>query len=675
MNENVPAPYGTWKSPITSDLIVTGSVGLSQPSVDGADVYWIEMRPSEGGRSVIVRRSADGQVTDVTPPPFNARTRVHEYGGGDYTVHEGTVYFSNYSDQRLYRQSPGTEPQAITPAIEMRYADPFIDGKRRTLFCVREDHTEPGHEAVNTIASVSLDGEESVRVIASGNDFYSSPRVSPDGSRLAWLTWNHPNMPWDGTELWVGQLDEDGTVSSSERVAGSVDESIFQPEWSPDGVLYFISDRSGWWNMYRWRDQQVEPLLNIEAEFGQPQWVFGLSTYGFASASSIICAYSERGQYRLARVDTRTGKLDVIGTPYTDITYLRVGRERAVFRGGSPTSPASIVQLEVATGETKELRRSNDLEIDRGYLSIAQAVEFPTENGLTAHAFFYPPQNKDYAAREGERPPLLVKSHGGPTSACSPTLSLSIQYWTSRGIAVLDVNYGGSTGYGRAYRERLKDQWGIVDVDDCVNGAKYLAGRGEVDGERLMIDGGSAGGYTTLCALTFRDAFKAGASHFGVSDAEALAKETHKFESRYLDGLIGPYPERADLYRAFVSRHLLSGTGRQGRAAQSGRDDGRSLARQGRGGRLCRLRGRATRLSSRGEYQACARRRALLLLARLRLRAGRTGRARRDRESGLISLSIILIQMCSHCPALSVPPAVAGGFSDVERPASYRRRY
>ncbi|HEX8773053.1 MAG TPA: S9 family peptidase [Pyrinomonadaceae bacterium] len=556
MNENVPAPYGTWKSPITSDLIVTGSVGLSQPSVDGADVYWIEMRPSEGGRSVIVRRSADGQVTDVTPPPFNARTRVHEYGGGDYTVHEGTVYFSNYSDQRLYRQSPGTEPQAITPAIEMRYADPFIDGKRRTLFCVREDHTEPGHEAVNTIASVSLDGEESVRVIASGNDFYSSPRVSPDGSRLAWLTWNHPNMPWDGTELWVGQLDEDGTVSSSERVAGSVDESIFQPEWSPDGVLYFISDRSGWWNMYRWRDQQVEPLLNIEAEFGQPQWVFGLSTYGFASASSIICAYSERGQYRLARVDTRTGKLDVIGTPYTDITYLRVGRERAVFRGGSPTSPASIVQLEVATGETKELRRSNDLEIDRGYLSIAQAVEFPTENGLTAHAFFYPPQNKDYAAREGERPPLLVKSHGGPTSACSPTLSLSIQYWTSRGIAVLDVNYGGSTGYGRAYRERLKDQWGIVDVDDCVNGAKYLAGRGEVDGERLMIDGGSAGGYTTLCALTFRDAFKAGASHFGVSDAEALAKETHKFESRYLDGLIGPYPERADLYRARSPIHF-----------------------------------------------------------------------------------------------------------------------
>lgn len=558
MKENGPAPYGTWKSPITSDLIVTGSVGLYQTAIDGEDVYWMEMRPSEGGRSVIVRRSADGQTTDVTPPPFNARTRVHEYGGGDYTVHDGTIYFSNFSDQRLYRQSPGAEPQAITPAIEMRYAEPVIDAKRRSLFCVREDHTEAGREAVNTITSVSLDNQDDVRVIASGNDFYSSPRISPDGTRLAWLTWNHPNMPWDGTELWVGQLDEDGALTGSERVAGRVDESIFQPEWSPDGVLYFISDRSGWWNLYRLRDGQVEPLLNIEAEFGQPQWVFGLSTYGFASASRIICTYGERGQYRLASLDTETGKPEVIETPYTDITYLRVGSKSAVFRGGSPTSPASIIELELATGETKELRRSNDLKIDEGYLSTAQPVEFPTENGLTAHAFFYPPQNKDYTATEGERPPLLVKSHGGPTSACSPTLSLSIQYWTSRGIAVLDVNYGGSTGYGRAYRERLKDQWGIVDVDDCVNGARYLAERGEVDGERLMIDGGSAGGYTTLCALTFRDTFKAGASHFGVSDAEALAKETHKFESRYLDGLIGPYPERADLYRARSPIHFAA---------------------------------------------------------------------------------------------------------------------
>ncbi len=549
MVEAKVVPYGSWKSPITSELIVTGSVGLYQPILDGEDVYWMEMRPSEGGRSVIVRRSRDGQTEDATPPPFNARTRVHEYGGGDYVVLDGTIYFSNFSDQRLYRQTSLSEPEAITPAVEMRYAEPVIDGRRHRLICVREDHTQADSEAVNTLVSIKLDSGDDVQTIASGNDFYSSPRLSPDGSRLAWLTWNHPNMPWDGTELWVGALDEDGTMSRRERVAGGIDESIFQPEWSPDGLLYFVSDRSGWWNLYRWRDNNVEALCPAEAEFGQPQWVFGLSAYGFESASSIICTYIERGSSRLARLDTQTGKLGIIETPYADITYLRVGHGRAVFRGGSPTAPATIVQLDLATGETEALRRSNDLKIDRAYLSSAQAVEFPTENGRSAHAFFYPPQNKDFNAPEDERPPLLVKSHGGPTSACSSTLSLNIQYWTSRGIAVLDVNYGGSTGYGRAYRQRLKDQWGIVDVDDCVNGAKYLTARGLVDGERLMIDGGSAGGYTTLCAVTFRDAFKAGASHYGVSDAEALAKETHKFESRYLDGLIGPYPERADLYR------------------------------------------------------------------------------------------------------------------------------
>jgi dipeptidyl aminopeptidase/acylaminoacyl peptidase len=549
MTEAKVAPYGSWKSPITSDLIVTASVGLTQPSLDGTDVYWIEMRPSEGGRSVIVRRSADGETTDVTPSPFNARTRVHEYGGGDYCVQDATVYFSNFADQRLYCRTPAGELRALTPAVELRYADPVIDVRRRSLVCVREDHTESEREAVNTLVRIPVEGESSGEVIAYGNDFYSSPRLSPDGSRLAWLAWNHPNMPWDGTELWVAELDEDGTVKSSERVAGGLEESIFQPEWSPDGVLYFVSDRSGWWNLYRLRGSEVEPLLPMEAEFGQPQWVFGMTTYGFASSSSIICTYIERGKSRLARLDTETGGLTPFQTPYTDITYLRVSAERAVFRGGSPTSPAGIINLDTATGETELLRRSNDLKIDEGYLSIAQAVEFPTEGGRTAHAFFYPPRNKDFSAPEGARPPLLVKSHGGPTSACSSTLSLGIQYWTSRGIGVLDVNYGGSTGYGREYRERLKSSWGIVDVDDCLNGATYLAEAGRVDGERLMIDGGSAGGYTTLCALTFRDAFKAGASHYGVSDAEALARETHKFESRYLDGLIGPYPSRADLYR------------------------------------------------------------------------------------------------------------------------------
>ncbi|HIC94777.1 MAG TPA: S9 family peptidase, partial [Anaerolineae bacterium] len=369
------------------------------------------------------------------------------------------------------------------------------------------------------------------------------------GTRLAWLTWNHPNMPWDGTELWVAKLRADGSLGRAGRVAGGPRESIFQPEWSPDGILHFVSDRTGWWNLYRWRDGRVEPLTEMEAEFGRPQWVFGMSTYAFESAGRIICAYTRQGTWHLASLDTATRRLEPIETPYTEIAYVRAAPGRAVFLAGSPTEPASIVQLDLATGRIEVLRRSSETAIDPGYLSSPQAIEFPTEGGLTAYAFFYPPRNRDYVAPPDERPPLLVMSHGGPTSAASTTLNLEIQYWTSRGIAVLDVNYGGSTGYGRAYRERLEGRWGIVDVDDCVNGARYLVERGLVDGQRLAIRGGSAGGYTTLCALTFRDVFKAGASYFGVSDLEALTKETHKFESHYLDRLVGPYPERRDLYR------------------------------------------------------------------------------------------------------------------------------
>lgn len=555
MSEQSIAQYGSWKSPITSDLIVKGSIGVGQTALDGDDVYWIEVRPSEGGRSVIVRRTPDGQTTDVTPQPFNARTRVHEYGGGDYVVADGTVYFSNFADQRLYKQSANSEPQPLTPAVEMRYADPIIDRQRHRLICVREDHTGNG-EAVNAIVSINLEDGSDARVLASGNDFYSSPRLSADGSRIAWLTWNHPNMPWDGTELWVGEFGDDGTLARNRLVAGGIEESIFQPEWSPDGALYFVSDRNGWWNLYRaGADESVAALHEMQAEFGMPQWVFGMSLYAFESAGRIICAYIEKGNSRLARLETRMGRFETIETPYTDITSLHAANGRAVFRGGSPTEPAAIVQLDLQTGRMEVLRRSNDLEIDAAYFSIPQAIEFPTEDGKTAHAFFYPPRNRDYVAPDGELPPLLVKSHGGPTSAATTTLALGIQYWTSRGIAVLDVNYGGSTGYGREYRQRLNDAWGIVDVDDCVNGARYLVERGLVDGNRLMITGGSAGGYTTLCALTFRNLFKAGASHFGVSDCEALAKETHKFESRYLDRLIGPYPERADLYRERSAIH------------------------------------------------------------------------------------------------------------------------
>ena len=543
------AAFGSWKSPITSDLIVSESIGLGLVKLDGDDAYWIEMRPSEGGRQAIVRLGSDGNKIDITPPGFNARTRVHEYGGGDYVVRDGVVYFSNFSDQQIYRQTFGSAPELLTSGDScLRYADAIIDSQRNRLICVREDHRETDREAVNTIAAISLNGADA-HVLVSGKDFYSSPRISPDGARLAWLSWNHPNMPWDGCELWVGEINAAGNIAEEKCVAGGISESIFQPEWSPNGTLYFVSDRAGWWNIYRApASANVERVCEMEAEFGAPQWIFGLSTYAFESAERIVCAFARKGIWQLGLIDTANGRLEPIDAGYSEISYVTAAPGRAVFRAGSRTEPLSIIDLDLATREAKVLKRSNGVRLDSGYLSAPQSIEFPTENGLTAHGFFYPPMNKDFAAPPNEKPPLLVKSHGGPTSATIAVLMLSIQYWTSRGIAVLDVNYGGSTGYGRSYRARLNGNWGIVDVDDCVNGAKFLAGRGDVDGGRLMIDGGSAGGYTTLCALTFRDEFKAGASYYGVSDLEALEKDTHKFESRYSDSLIGPYPERRDLY-------------------------------------------------------------------------------------------------------------------------------
>jgi len=543
------APYGSWKSPITSDLIVSGSVSLSQPCIDGEDIYWLEMRPTEGGRNVIVKRRPSGLLSDVNPQPFNARTRVHEYGGGDYVVDGGTVYFSNYIDQRLYRQTAGGQPEPITPVSDLRYADACIDRKRQKLICVREDHSLHG-EAVSTIVALNLETNDNCgQILASGNDFYSSTRVSPDGTHLAWLTWNHPNMPWNASELWSAEFAPDGSLKNSKLVAGGIAESIFQPEWSPDGLLYFVSDRDGWWNLHRVSsDGRIEAVCELAAELGMPQWLFGMSTYAFASEEQVVCSHIARGISQLATLNTVTRSLQEVASPFTDVQYVRAAPGQAVFRGGSPIDATSIVRFDLSRRSFETLRLSNNLQVDAAYLSVPRAIEFPTEEGLTAHGFFYAPQNSAYRAPEGERPPLIVKSHGGPTSASTTALSWSVQYWTSRGFAVLDVNYGGSTGYGRAYRERLNNKWGIVDVDDCANGARYLVELGEVDGNRLIITGGSAGGYTTLCALTFRKTFKAGASHFGVSDAEALARDTHKLESRYLDGLLGPYPDRREIY-------------------------------------------------------------------------------------------------------------------------------
>ena len=561
------APYGSWKSPITSDLIVSQSIGLTEIQFDGEEIYWLEARPEEGGRSVVVRHvpgAAKGE--DVVPRPFNARTRVHEYGGGAWTVAKGVLYFSNFADQRMYRvDRGGRTPVAITPQANpvaaWRYADGVIDLRRGNWIGVREDHSESGHEPVNTIVRVALGGEpERGAVLAAGHDFYSSPKISEDGRWLAYLAWDHPRMPWVGTTLYVVELDGAGmAVGDPVKIAGGERESVVQPEWLPgreadDRALFFISDRTGWWNLYRCdlKTLGIEAMAPMEAEFAKPQWVFGMSAYAFAGGNRVICSYSSRGLGRLGSIDLRSGRLETFDLPYTDFGSVRAAGDQVVFRGGSATIPGSFVRLDLRTEKSEVLRKSTNVADDPGlaqYFTQVESVEFPTEGGKTAFGLHYPAFNPDYRATEGDRPPLVVKCHGGPTSAASSTLDLQIQYWTSRGISVLDVNYGGSTGFGREYRERLDGNWGIVDVDDAVNGARYLAERGQADGRRSVITGGSAGGYTTLAALTLRDYFRGGGSHYGVSDPEMLARDTHKFESRYLDSLIGPYPERADLYR------------------------------------------------------------------------------------------------------------------------------
>jgi dipeptidyl aminopeptidase/acylaminoacyl peptidase len=550
VTERKVAPYGAWKSPITIDLLLNGAVALTRGRMqwDGDDLYWTELRPTEAGRQVIVRRRERINV-DVTPAGFNARTRVHEYGGGHFTVSDGTLWFANFDDQRIYRQDQGADPVAITSAADVRHADLLVDRRRGRIFAVREDHTTGASEAVNTLVAIDWKGDRDAITVAKGNDFYSSPTLSPDGTRLAWLTWNHPNMPWDGTELWMGELDADGNATSARRVAGGPTESIFQPEWSRAGELYFVSDRNDWWNIYRVRGEADEPVCRRAAEFGVPQWAFGMTRYGFAGPGEIMCLYSEPGGTKLGLVDTVKGTLKQVELLYTDLSGIVVSARRVALVAASPTLSERVLIVDIDSGAQEVVKVSNPAHIDPGYFSVPHAIEFPTGGGVTAHAFFYPPKNKDYGGPPGEQPPLVVHSHGGPTSSVGSSFNLEFQYWTSRGFGIVDVNYGGSSGFGRAYRMRLNGNWGVVDVDDCINAARYLVERGLADGKHIAITGGSAGGFTTLVALTKRDYFNAGASHFGIGDLVTFAKDTHKFESRYLDTLVGPYPERADLYR------------------------------------------------------------------------------------------------------------------------------
>jgi dipeptidyl aminopeptidase/acylaminoacyl peptidase len=542
-------PYGEWASPITPALIAAESRLLAEVALDGEAVYWLEGRPQEGGRMAIVRHLA-GATTELTSPPWNARARVHEYGGGALVAAGGRVWFTNFADQQIYELESAGGIRTLSQAPGTRFADGILDRRHDRLIAVAERHRDQeAAEPQNFLASVPLTGG-SPTVLESGADFYSTPRLAPGSTHLAWVSWNHPDMPWDATSLWVAAVTPGGSLESAALVAGGPDESIVQPSWSPDGALYFLSDRTGWWNIYQWRDGRVRPVVTMEAEFGRPPWTFKSPTYGFLDGRRIAATCSRKGGWELAIIDTDSGGLRILPTPYTEISHVHASGRSVVFIGGSPVEPPSVVRLAPDTGRLDVLARASAPVVEPRYLSVPEPTEFDTEGGRTAHALFYPPTNPDFTAPLDARPPLIVMCHGGPTSAASTALDLRLQFWTSRGFAVLDVNYGGSSGYGRPYRERLHGAWGVVDVMDCLNGARALVAAGRVDRERLAIRGGSAGGYTTLCALTFHNLFKAGASYYGVSDLEVLARDTHKFESRYLDRLVGPYPDRRELYRA-----------------------------------------------------------------------------------------------------------------------------
>jgi dipeptidyl aminopeptidase/acylaminoacyl peptidase len=567
VTQRTVAPFGTWASRITAEMVAESGTLLTMPWLEREAVWWLEGRPAEDGRVVLVRAGHEREPRDVVPTGFDVRTAVHEYGGGAYCIHEGTAFVSNSADQRLWRVEPGGQPVAVTPAVEgrgHRYADGRVTRDGGIWVGVRERHAESGRvsDVVNELVAVPTDGSAEPRIITGGRDFYSNPRISPDGSRLCFLAWDLPWMPWDGCELFIADLATDGELTNLARVAG-VDgtESIWQPEWSPTGDLVFASDRSGWWNLERVRGGERSVLHPAEAEFGYPRWVFGASSFAFLDDGRIVCAYDSDGFTTFGILDPETGALDELELgldSWRRSPYVRAEGSRAAVIAGSPTVPDQLVVIDTSSGEKEIVRTSAELPVGAEHVSVPRAIEFPTDRGLVAHALVYRPLNPAYDEPVDETPPLLVMSHGGPTGNTTAILDLELQFWTSRGFAVVDVDYGGSTGYGRAYRERLNGQWGVVDLRDCVNAARHLVEQGEADGDRLLIRGGSAGGYTTMCGLTFTEDFAAGTTYYGLADLEQfVGGETHKFESRYEETLVGPYPERAELYRARSPIHFV----------------------------------------------------------------------------------------------------------------------
>lgn len=551
------ARYGTWESPVTPERLVESVVRLSQVQVDGDTVHWVESRPAEGGREVIVSARPGEPPHDAIPADFSARTRVHEYGGRCYAVRGSRMVFSNWTDQRMWLLDGQSFPVPITPetaeAGSDRYADPIFTSDGKWVICVRERHL-PSGEVINDLVAVATDGRVEPRVLAEGHDFYSAPRVSPDATRLAWLTWDLPDMPWDSTVLWAATLDGDCEIGVAEPVAGGPGESITQPRWSPSGVLHYVSDRSGWWNLY---DEEGTPLCALDAEFGRPDWTFGASTYVFLDDGTIVAVWGSGGIEHAGVINDGRAEQGPFSFSYYASLAARGSSVFAIAASPGEASAVVALDLRAATGEV--LRRSQEAFLDPPAVSVPQPLEFPTGGGETAHMLLYLPASAGFVGPEDERPPVVVEIHGGPTGQAVPAFDRSVQYWTSRGFAVADINYRGSSGFGRAYRDLLRDRWGIADVQDCCKAIEWLDEQGVVDGGRALIRGGSAGGFTTLAAMAFTETFSAGASFYGVADLELLARDTHKFESRYLDSLVGPWPETAEEYRRRSPIHHVDG--------------------------------------------------------------------------------------------------------------------
>lgn len=558
--------YGSWKSPLTAEKLAEKGIRFGHMCVDDKDRYWLESRANEQGRGVLVKCDAKGIVSDTLPDEVSVRTKVHEYGSGDYLVDDGIVYFSNAKDQCVYRfDGQLSQITQLDSQFEQRFADYTISADKNFLICVRETHQAKG--VINQLVTIALtnNGQDSpkfgeIKVIQTGFDFYSFPRLSKQGHRLCWTCWNQPDMPWDAAELWVADFHQNGTVDAAHPIAGGTSDdgtgdskdkqAIYQPLWSDDGVLHYISDASGWSNIYSCRDGLLNALTPIDREFGIPQWVLASSTYTLTPDNQIYAVYIQDGQQQLCHIDENTGQIEPIALPFKYFgDHLLLAGDNLYFRAASPATEEAIYSFNIKTEEIKQLSESKEFPLALGELSIAENIEFKSVNQRACHAFYYKPQNIEYSAPDNTRPPLIVMSHGGPTAMTNNSLSTAIQFWTHRGFAVVDVNYGGSTGFGKKYRESLLRNWGIVDVEDCIEAAKYLVARGLADEKLLLIRGGSAGGYTTLCALTFHDVFAAGMSRYGVADLECLASDSHKFEARYLDSVVGSYPQEKELYK------------------------------------------------------------------------------------------------------------------------------